>query len=90
MTDIHGVYWMWLDDSGDPIEKQVRRAVEYYEKKHARTAKKVLLNSSLEGKSSVLDKIEGIEVGFADNVLTYHIWVGEGDPPFSKDKGAGI
>lgn len=81
---------MWLNREKRPILQEIKIAVEYYEKKYARKAKKITLSRRYWENRNPPTEFKDMPITLDQLVLPHHIWIGEDEPPYAEEKGAEI
>jgi hypothetical protein len=72
INDSERIGMLWLDDKGS-LGERIERACGYYEKKYGRRATWARVNKRDE---DGLEFPKGVDIGFDDTVLPFHVWVG--------------
>ena len=66
---------LWLDDKGS-LGERIERACGYYEKKYGKVATWARVSKKDE---DGLEFPKGVDIGYDDTVLPFHVWVGGDD-----------
>jgi len=62
----------WFDNSKDPIETKIKKAVEFYHNKYKKVANMVWINPSM----PTPEPISGIQIKTSKSILPNHFWIG--------------